>query len=107
MRHAAGTFIDLRLGSVEALEPPASYWRVQMATAKPQTKADTVIALLDRAKGATLDEICKATNWQPHSARAFMTGLRKRGFALAREERAEEGTSYRITARSYAEDASV
>jgi DNA-binding IclR family transcriptional regulator len=75
--------------------------------AKPQTKSDAVIALLDRAKGATLDEICKATNWQPHSARAFMTGLRKRGFVFAREQRAEEGTSYRITARSSAEDESV
>jgi len=76
------------------------------AKAKPETKSDTVIALLDRAKGATLDEICKATSWQPHSARAFMTGLRKKGFVLAREQRGEEGTSYRITAHSSAEGAS-
>jgi len=55
-----------------------------MATAKPKphTKSDTVIALLDRAKGASLNEICKATNWQPHSTRAFLSGLRKRGFDL-------------------------
>jgi DNA-binding IclR family transcriptional regulator len=94
---------------VEALESPVFHWRTNMptTTTKSQTKSDTVIALLDRAKGATLDEICKATNWQPHSARAFTTGLRKRGFVLAREQRAEEGTSYRITARSSAEDASV
>jgi hypothetical protein len=76
-------------------------------TTKSQTKSDTVIALLDRAKGATLDEICKATNWQPHSARAFLTGLRKKGFELAREQRSEEGTSYRIAAGPSAEDASV
>lgn len=73
---------------------------------KPQTKSDTVTALLDRAKGATLDEICKATNWQPHSARAFLTGLRKKGFAFAREQRGAEGTSYRITARPLGEDSS-
>jgi len=73
---------------------------------KPQTKSDTVTALLGRAKGATLDEICTATNWQPHSARAFLTGLRKKGFALAREQQGEEGTSYRITARPAATDAS-
>ncbi|MEQ8743663.1 DUF3489 domain-containing protein [Parasphingorhabdus sp.] len=80
-----------------------------MATAKQktQTKSDTVIALLDRAKGATLDEICKATSWQPHSARAFMTGLRKKGFVLTREQRGDEGTAYRITAIPSAEDASV
>lgn len=79
-----------------------------MATAKskPQTKSDTVIALLDRAKGATLDEICKATAWQPHSARAFLTGLRKKGLELVREQRADEGTAYRITARPSGEDAS-
>ena len=74
---------------------------------KPQTKSDTVIALLDRAKGATLDELCKATNWQPHSSRAFLTGLRKKGFALAREQRGDEGTAYRIIARPSGEDASL
>ncbi len=80
-----------------------------MATAKinSQTKSETVIALLGRAKGATLDEICKATNWKPHSARAFLTGLRKKGFVLVREQGGEEGTSYRITARPSAEDALV
>jgi len=74
--------------------------------AKPQTKSDQVIALLSRAKGAALDEICKATGWQPHSARAFMTGLRKKGLVLAREQRGDEGSSYRITAHPSAEDAS-
>jgi len=76
------------------------------AKAKPQTKSDIVIALLDRAKGASLDEICKATNWQPHSARAFLTGLRKKGLVLAREQGADEGTIYRITSGPSDEDAS-
>jgi transcription initiation factor IIE alpha subunit len=73
---------------------------------KPQTKSDKVIALLDRAKGATLDEICKATAWQTHSVRAFMTGLRQKGFELVREQRADEGTAYRITALPSGEEAS-
>jgi len=77
-----------------------------MPTTKPQTKSDTVIALLDRAKGATLDEICKATSWQPHSARAFLTGLRKKGLVLAREQGADEGTVYRMISPPSAEDAS-
>jgi len=77
-----------------------------MPTTKPPTKSDTVIALLDRAKGALLDEICKATSWQPHSARSFLTGLRKKGLVLAREQRGDEGTAYRITAHPSAEDAS-
>ncbi len=64
---------------------------------KPQTKSTKVVALLSRTKGATLTDICKATNWQQHSVRAFLTGLRKKGHILAREQRGDDGTAYRIT----------
>lgn len=69
-----------------------------MPTAKPKTqsKATTVIALLNRGKGASIDEICKATKWQKHSTRAFLTGLRKKGLVIIREQRADEGRVYRI-----------
>lgn len=43
------------------------------------TKSSAVIKLLSRTKGATLAEIGTATGWQPHSCRAFLTGLRKKG----------------------------
>ncbi|MEQ8744924.1 DUF3489 domain-containing protein [Parasphingorhabdus sp.] len=77
-------------------------WRPNVPTTKPktQTKSATVIALLNRGKGATLGEICKATKWQTHSARAFLTGLRKKGFTIAREQRGDDGTAYRITPNS-------
>lgn len=68
-----------------------------MAKSKSQTKSAKVIALLKRAKGVNVDEICKTTNWQPHSVRAFLTGLRKKGFVLAREQRSDDGTAYRVT----------
>lgn len=64
---------------------------------KPNTKSAAIIALLKRSKGASLDEVCKATNWKPHSARAFLTGLRKKGFMLAREQHSNDAASYRIT----------
>ena len=32
---------------------------------------------------ATIDEIVAATGWLPHTARAALTGLRKRGYAIA------------------------
>ncbi len=73
-----------------------------MAKLKPQTKSAKVIALLDRKKGANIDEICAATNWKPHSVRSFLTGLRKKGFFLAREQRVEEGTVYRVTSGPFA-----
>jgi transcription initiation factor IIE alpha subunit len=63
---------------------------------KDQSKSAIVIALLNRAKGASIDEICKATKWQKHSTRAFLTGLRKKGLVIIREQRGDEGTAYRI-----------
>ncbi len=60
------------------------------------TKAVTVKKLLSRPKGATLAEVMEATGWLPHSARAFMTGLRKKGYALVRECRTSGETSWRI-----------
>lgn len=60
------------------------------------TKAATVQKLLSRPKGATLVEIIEATGWLPHSARAFMTGMRKKGLELVRECRTNGETSWRI-----------
>jgi hypothetical protein len=31
-------------------------------------------------EGATIDDLTGATNWLPHTARAALTGLRKRGY---------------------------
>lgn len=63
---------------------------------KPTTKADTVIKLLLRAKGATPVELIAATDWQPHSLRAFLSGVRKKGRVIVREARKTGGFAYRI-----------
>ena len=60
------------------------------------TKTDRVTKILARARGATLSDIVTETGWQPHSARAFLSGLRKRGTVLVKEERKTGETSYRI-----------
>jgi hypothetical protein len=39
------------------------------------TRKATVIALLERAGGATLEEIMSATSWQKHSVRGFISKL--------------------------------
>ncbi len=62
-----------------------------------KTKAAAVHSMLHRAKGATLAEIEKATSWKPHSCRAFLSGVRKQGIALAKEERANGETAYRVS----------
>lgn len=60
------------------------------------TKAAIVSKLLSRARGASLGDITAATGWQAHSIRAFLTGLRKKGVTLEREQRRDGATGYRI-----------
>jgi Protein of unknown function (DUF3489) len=42
-------------------------------------KKAEVIAMMKRAKGATLPEIVKATGWQPHTVRGFVSILGSKG----------------------------
>jgi Protein of unknown function (DUF3489) len=60
------------------------------------TKISRVIALLSREGGTTLVEIVATTDWLPHTARAALTGLRKRGYAVERRARGVVGGSYFI-----------
>ena len=46
------------------------------------TKSQQVIDLLRRGGGATLEEMATLAQWLPHSTRAFMTGLRKKGYVI-------------------------
>ena len=46
------------------------------------TKVARVIELLQRRDGATLDELVVAMGWLPHTTRAALTGLRKRGYVV-------------------------
>lgn len=66
--------------------------------AKPQSKAAVVLKLLSRAKGATIAEVTEPTGWQPHSTRAYLSGLRKKGMTIVREQRRSGETTYRIEA---------
>ncbi|MEO0420402.1 MAG: DUF3489 domain-containing protein [Pseudomonadota bacterium] len=61
-----------------------------------KTKASIVEAMLKRKSGATLEQIGKATNWQPHTCRAFLSGLRKKGAKINRLENKNGKSVYRI-----------
>lgn len=62
----------------------------QLASEEPRaTKIDAVIALLQRKRGATLDELIAATGWLAHTTRAALTGLRKKGHTLTSEKVAD------------------
>ena len=47
-------------------------------------KTEKVLALLRRTDGATLDELVEATDWLPHTTRAALTGLKKKGYTIER-----------------------
>jgi hypothetical protein len=76
---------------------PASVTPPLKLTANPGSKTDKVIALLQRSDGATLDELVAATGWQPHTTRAALTGLKKKGHVLS-SEKIEGVRRYRATA---------
>lgn len=63
-----------------------------------QSKSDRVLALLMQTGGATLDELMKATKWQAHSVRGFLSGaIRKRkGLTLLSECDGSGARRYRI-----------
>lgn len=67
------------------------------AEPKAASKISTVINLLKRDQGATLDEMVKTTGWLPHTTRAALTGLKKKGHTLEKSMR-DDVTCYRIVA---------
>jgi len=65
--------------------------------ARKDTKQAKIIDMLKRERGTSLNEICKATGWLPHSTRAFLSAtLRKKLKLNVETERTDSGSYYRI-----------
>ena len=64
-------------------------------TATP-TKKSTLLKLISRPMGASIDVLTKATGWQAHSVRAALTGLRKDGHKIERANDNKRKSVYRI-----------
>ena len=66
------------------------------------TKASRIIKLLSRANGASLDELMKASDWQQHSVRGFLSGTvrKKLGHQLTSQQDKNGVRRYRIEAAS-------
>jgi hypothetical protein len=65
------------------------------AATRPATKQALVIGMLQRKRGASLAELVEATGWLPHTTRAALTGLRKKGYAII-TDKGGEVTRYQI-----------
>jgi hypothetical protein len=66
-------------------------------SARGTSKIAHVIELLSRGDGASVAELIEATGWLPHTTRAALTGLRKKGHQIEKA-RVGEVTRYHITA---------
>ena len=65
--------------------------------AKPDSKQDRIMALLQRPEGATLDALVKETEWQKHSVRGFLAGtVRKKLKLPLLSEKIDGVRNYRI-----------
>jgi Protein of unknown function (DUF3489) len=60
------------------------------------TKQAQVIQMLSAKTGATLEALVDATGWLPHTTRAALTALRKRGFSIERSRDGNDTSIYRI-----------
>ncbi len=66
------------------------------ATNLGATKLDTILKKLSHKNGASLAALEKATGWKPHSVRAALTGLRKKGHVVERSKDGKGVTIYRV-----------
>ena len=64
-------------GRKAAKQPKAA--REAKATPRQGTAKATVIEMISRKGGATLQEVMKATGWQAHTVRGFISTLPKKG----------------------------
>ena len=69
----------------------------RVAAPREGSKLARVIDLLQRSDGATIPNLTEATGWLPHTTRAALTGLRKRGYAVIRERIGAGDSIYRIS----------
>lgn len=111
-REAIGVAEEDDGADTSSVEPPAA--KPKQSAAIQRTKSETppartdrepragskralLIALLQRAEGATLDDLIAATGWLPHTTRAALTGLRKTGLTIERSRPEQSAVSiYRI-----------
>ena len=73
-------------GTAAATSPNVGTDPAPACAIKRQTKAGLVVALLKQAGGSTMDELTSATGWLPHTVRAALTGLKKKGLPVSSDK---------------------
>lgn len=72
--------------------------RSKASTSRTDSKQTRLIEMLKRPGGATIDEVVKTLDWQPHTVRGAMAGALKKklGLKIESEKTEERGRVYRI-----------
>jgi len=78
--------IDVQEPQVEKPVEPRGNEAAAVSAPRAESKQGKVFDMLKREQGASLDELVGATGWLPHTTRAALTGIRKRGVTLTKEK---------------------
>ena len=70
---------------------------VESPPPKPPSKTSTILGMLHQDGGTTLEEMVEVTGWLPHTTRAALTGIRKKGHDVTRTK-VDGETRYAIAA---------
>lgn len=84
--------------SIKKANPTVSNPAVQKVL---PTKHQQIIDMLSRESGATLEDMSNTATWLTHSTRAFLSGLKKRGYDVV-SYKAEGVRRYKIAKKTLA-----
>jgi hypothetical protein len=80
----------------ERLHPGEVKGTAEAAAPREGSKQALIISLLQREGGATVDDLMAATDWLPHTTRAALTGLRKKGYTIEKSKGENGKTVYAL-----------
>ncbi len=99
LEHGESPPSDKRIFSIKGseVEPNCDLTSTtSLAQPRAGSKLALVIAMLSNEAGASLKALAEMAGWLPHTTRATLTGLRKRGFLIERFKNDDLGSVYRI-----------
>jgi hypothetical protein len=75
--------------------------QTKVAATRKGTKTAKILGMLQRSGGASIKELCKATGWQAHSVRGFLSGAlkKKMGLRIDSAKRADGERTYRVASK--------
>jgi hypothetical protein len=80
--------------------------RTRVGTERPNaepamgSKAGSILKLLGRARGVSIEELQTSTGWQAHSVRGMLSGLRKKGVAVVLTKHEGKPSTYNISGKA-------